>query len=465
MKNFFAAAACGIFIFLGCRQLKDFQSIDSEIQPFKEWLTNIKASISSEKITVTLANGNKSGRLDWSQAKLIKKASGDLVVVPFTFDESPYRNKSIIRDPYSNENPIEYKLLIKRDTSGKFDCRYRLRSITKDKSNKLLLYDVYYDITGKDKGAVLIKDKTAVLLSDEQTGSSTGRMQECTMELIVTRYIVCTGTTMDNTACTFMKRQTSRYHCESVPFGEEEKYSWFENEGGGGGDYQYDEILTDDYENKKIIDSLQGHPCAQAILAQIPSINAQLTHMIDTIFNCSADVNIYFKPNPAWTKDSLDNGSTLLPYHPQPSYYDQIILMNPWVMDNSSTEYILSTFLHEALHAYMWYRYILSNANMDTAFKRDFPLFYNYGRPLTDFEERQHMEMALKYVGAIANAVKAYNPNLTDTVARSLAWKGLQSTSVWKNLADTDFVKQVGNDGRRHLNDTAYKAHNFKKCP
>jgi len=50
--------------------------------------------------------------------------------------------------------------------------------------------------------------------------------------------------------------------------------------------------------NKDIIDSLQGYPCAQAILANMPSITSEVSKILYNVFGVNREVNILFTVNP-----------------------------------------------------------------------------------------------------------------------------------------------------------------------
>lgn len=217
--------------------------------------------------------------------------------------------------------------------------------------------------------------------------------------------------------------------------------------------------------NQRIIDSLMGYPCAQIILAQMPSCNSEVSRILDSIFNVNEDVNLFFRADTTLTKDSLTNGYAI-PLFSGTTGHDQAIYFNSWMLKNASREYIASTMLHESIHSYIdyWFgRYLVGQLD-SSQFKLMFPIFWNYRRPLSAQELGQHNEMANNYVGIISRFVKNYNPAISDSMATALAWKGLQGTTAWQNRSDTNQIINLQRIARRDLDTTSYILHSLSKC-
>ena len=102
--------------------------------------------------------------------------------------------------------------------------------------------------------------------------------------------------------------------------------------------------------NRHLIDSLQGFPCAQNILARLPNMNNETRTIINDVFNVNEDVNLLFKPDLSLTRDSMD-GYSVRSTSANPVNFNETIFLNPWIMSNSTQEYILATMFHETLHA------------------------------------------------------------------------------------------------------------------
>lgn len=249
--------------------------------------------------------------------------------------------------------------------------------------------------------------------------------------------------------------------------------TYCENPGGGGGGggiggdvYNENDVPANSAPsvNQDIIDSLTGYPCAQEILKQLPSINAEVDSIINKIFGTNEDVNLKFTVDNSLTKDSLD-GYTKFPGG-SAFFFDSKIQLNPWVLQNSTKEYILVTMLHEAIHSYIdyWYNQYLVKQIDSTTFKTKFPIFWNYKSVLHDPTEiAEHNTMANNYINTMKNAIKSYNPNVTDAAAEALAWGGLQQTTVWQTKSDTTNILNI-NWNSRDVSLNKYSQYNFQKC-
>jgi len=235
---------------------------------------------------------------------------------------------------------------------------------------------------------------------------------------------------------------------------------------GGGNSYiQYNQQAPNPLNNNQdIIDSLKNHPCAQEILKQLPSLNQEVDSILQKIFGANEDVNLTFSVDNSLTKDSLD-GYTKFPGG-SASFFDSKIELNPWVLENSTKEYILVTMLHEAIHSYIdyWYNQYLTKQIDSTTFKNRFPIFWDYKKTLKDpVEIAQHNAMANNYINTMTNAIKSYNPNASNEAAEALAWGGLQETTVWKSKTDTTTVIDI-NMNSRNVNLNKFSQYNFQKC-
>lgn len=234
-------------------------------------------------------------------------------------------------------------------------------------------------------------------------------------------------------------------------------------------------MISEEYENKDLIDSLQGYPCAQEILRQLPNVNSVVMKLIDSIFGINKDVNLTFKADPSLTKDSLINGYTPNPSSSGSGWLEQTIFFNAWVIQNSTREYIAETMIHEGIHAVLNYyrdrylRWTINHNDPDgidsNTFKQMFPIYWDYKRQLTSLELAEHNEMAENLISKFKNFLTTFNPAISDTMASSLAWKGLQGTMVWKlKGADTLNILNLQRIARRDLDTTSYSNYNTTKC-
>jgi hypothetical protein len=250
--------------------------------------------------------------------------------------------------------------------------------------------------------------------------------------------------------------------------------------GGGGGSYIEDwTYINIPVQNQSIIDSLNGYPCAQQILANInDSIKSEVEKLLLGVFGVNSDINLTFKVDNTLNKDSLLNGYTATISGSGSGWYEQNIFLNPWVLQNSSKEFTATVFIHEGIHAVIDYwndKYIRWKNNHNdpngidsTTFKDMFPIFWDYNRIRTPVELAEHEQMAASYVNKIADFVKIINPNVTDEMAEAIGWRGLQETTVWKSKADSEKnqILNLQRIARRDIDATnnQFSLYNLTKC-
>ena len=204
--------------------------------------------------------------------------------------------------------------------------------------------------------------------------------------------------------------------------------------------------------NQNIIDSLQGYPCAQGILAQLPSINDTAKEILKNVFGVDSLVNVVFVADS--TLDQNQNAytqGTSIQYNPTTGYFNIRIRINTWVLKNSSKEFIIKTMFHEAIHAYIdyhWKKYL--NGQIDsTTFKQMFPKIWDYKKtPYTNLA--QHTEIAHSYVDYIKSIIKSFNSQIADSTNKGISWSGLFETQAWKDLgSDTIQLNRLRIAARR----------------
>ncbi|WP_029288883.1 hypothetical protein [Pedobacter sp. R20-19] len=178
-------------------------------------------------------------------------------------------------------------------------------------------------------------------------------------------------------------------------------------EGGGSGS-------GGDNSNKEIIDSVKN-PCLKASLSLAISngINNQITGYMNSTFGTSSQKNLTFYQSS--TLASQDDGIT------NGSQYDINIYLNSNTLPSYSKEYTIATIYHEVLHAYL-NSLFQPNSNGQT--------FINI--------PNQHEYMATNYVTVISSALTSKFPEISSYDAWGLAWGGLQETSLWDVLTESD---------------------------
>ncbi|MEQ1677522.1 MAG: hypothetical protein ABL876_12515, partial [Chitinophagaceae bacterium] len=184
--------------------------------------------------------------------------------------------------------------------------------------------------------------------------------------------------------------------------------------------------------NQTIIDSLQGYPCAQGILAQLPGVNAAAKTILQNVFGVNNKVNVIFKADS--TLPPTHNGfvDTVI-FNATTGRYDAIVILNGKVLRKASKEFIAKTMFHESIHAYIsyyWKQY--KNGIIDsTTLKNMFPKIWQYK---SASQIAQHTEIANFYINHIKSIISSFNPSIADSTNIAIAWGGLSETIAWKNL-------------------------------
>lgn len=218
--------------------------------------------------------------------------------------------------------------------------------------------------------------------------------------------------------------------------------------------------------NQTIIDSLQGYPCAQGILAQLPGLNNTAKTILQNVFGVDSLVNIVFVADSTLPQNvNAQTQVSTMQYNPSSGYFKIRVRMNPWVLKNSSKEFIIKTMFHESIHAYInyqWKKY--ENGLLDsTSFKLMFPKIWGYKKtPYTNLA--QHTEIAHSYVGHIMSIVKSYNSQIADSTNKGISWSGLYETQAWKNLGSDTIQLNRLRTAARNGTMAEMTALKLKKC-
>ncbi|MCL7987681.1 hypothetical protein M8998_07000 [Sphingobacterium sp. lm-10] len=224
--------------------------------------------------------------------------------------------------------------------------------------------------------------------------------------------------------------------------------------GGAGGHYQPDPYapVEPDYgenpnepeppeEHFEILDSLQGYPCAQNILNQLPNLKNQISEWLVNEFG-------------GIENDLVFRAVTTLPDNVD-GYWNtnnqigtmQTITLNGNMLNTASKEYILVTMYHEALHAYIYLEKTRLSPELFFAKYSEWSEINLQGVPKYVTTHSQFRDLMTHLVSAI----KAYNPNISDYDAEVLA-----KTGVVSSMSDLDINKNKsyknGNSGTKCLN-------------
>lgn len=191
-------------------------------------------------------------------------------------------------------------------------------------------------------------------------------------------------------------------------------------------------------------------PCiASLIKDSLPNTNGFTQRVLRDVFGVNSRVNLYFSIDTTLTKDSLD-AYTLPQFYAVDTlnnlfFYSATVYLNPWLLQHSSHEYILSNIIHEPIHAFIeqiYYQYGTGFINSAYVMST-FPIYWDFfTHPLTSTSQylpptTQHNIMASNFVDSIASVIKHYyhgpapNEQWKDSISNALAWGGLSTTNVW----------------------------------
>jgi len=225
----------------------------------------------------------------------------------------------------------------------------------------------------------------------------------------------------------------------------------YDNSGGGSGG---DSGEPTENEEDSIYNNLDStiYPCAHKIINETLNCNDEVNAILRNVFGVNDNVNLKFIADP-----NVPDGESGITKHTKGGgNFDFTIGLNVNMLNTSTKDYIAATVIHEGVHAYINYRYgqwqISSDSN---SFKTQFPIYWQYRG-----NDPQHNQMAESYVNLMQNLIINLNPSINSTVARALAWGGLQETTAWRNLSDTNEIKNINIAGRNG----DISVYQMKKC-
>lgn len=206
--------------------------------------------------------------------------------------------------------------------------------------------------------------------------------------------------------------------------------------------------------NQNIIDNLDGYPCAQDLLKQMPVLNNELAKILQDTFGTSDKVNIIFKAKEGMgtvdgVRESVDRKNGM---------FNVTINLNSDMLKYATKEYILVTMYHEALHAYIGYQVTILPYDQYFA---NFPKVTEYevkdinGNIIKKYTlDADHKNFG-SFVASLQNSIISYNSNIPSDVALAMAKWGIVT-----NLTNDEIMKN--NNEKDTRNNSNYKG---TKCP
>lgn len=196
--------------------------------------------------------------------------------------------------------------------------------------------------------------------------------------------------------------------------------------GGGDGEGEGNDPI------KEIVDSV-SNPCIKAQLDSIRSVQTSIKGILNNVFSDTIQfesLQLKFKDIttlPDTTSGTAQRASATSIYF--------TINLNKNTLPNYSKEYIFATIAHEVLHAYMDSK-ITKDAN---------------GKFIIN---NTHQTMANDYLFWMIGALQINFPGLSYADAWGLAWGGLEDSTLWNNLTQTQ-KDQIRDTNRRYTSKTA----------
>lgn len=176
-------------------------------------------------------------------------------------------------------------------------------------------------------------------------------------------------------------------------------------------------------EDKEIIDSLQGYPCAQAVLAKIPNLENKISKWLNKTFANSVNYNIMFRADPKMS-DSTDgffNG------YQTNSRSNFTIMLNGKMLKTASQEYIAVTMFHEVLHGFLGAEMVRLRQEGKP---EQFAVLYSGWSTINVHGQDRYINSHANFASTLndlANAVKSLNPSMNNYDALALAKGGVVS--------------------------------------
>jgi|GEM_PF-788608 len=187
--------------------------------------------------------------------------------------------------------------------------------------------------------------------------------------------------------------------------------------GGGGGN-------PAPSPNQEIIDNLDGYPCAQNLLKQLPNLNNSLSKLIEDALGASnKNYQIIFSASDFSNEDPnlmgrtqrvLEDGNTIT----------YTIKLRSEMLETATQEYILSVMYHEFVHAYLAYEFKKLGSE---AYREKYPYLEEYtvsGVSKFRFKKGDHQAFG-PFIDEIADAIQSFNPSFPRDRAVSLAIDGV----------------------------------------
>ena len=199
--------------------------------------------------------------------------------------------------------------------------------------------------------------------------------------------------------------------------------------------------ITPSEDDQDIIDSLQGYPCAQMVLAKLPNLENKISEWLSREFSQDINNTITFRPSKL-----LGDGVDGKWFNNTGSGSIQTIFLNADMLSNASQEYIASTMFHEALHGFLHMEKLrLEAEGKASQFGILYPGFTEVNTGGQIRFVKGHSAYGTLLTG-LAAAIRSFNPSLSEYDAMALAKVGVvdNMNTIEDNIA---YNHREGNHG------------------
>jgi hypothetical protein len=339
-----------LLILSACRRGADLQSPSNKNSEYKTWL-NANGLVFSKEVLIFTANGiTASGRLNWNDSKYFSNGGIELVIVPFTFDRSPFKGGLVVDTSFSGGSQSLNEIVFWKSSMGVIDARWRHRAlIPASPTSAMKIIETFYQLDGSIQSVRSHEAGAPPVYGRPANNGSTSRVASCSSPFSVTTHVVnCGGTTMDNTVCVFSKITTTYIFCtESNGSGGEQPESIVPEDPGYTGGY-LEFVSATEVEVASVLPdtSITNNQLANCLYEKLMSAN--LTKGISSILSAFNGTSYHLTFKLGSFPNSNISGSTT-----NTSTNNFVITIN---RENAldpffSRIWLAKTFIHEAFHA------------------------------------------------------------------------------------------------------------------